>query len=53
MLSDPVIGEIATAKGKSPAQIVLAWHVQRKCIPLCKTTKEARLIENISAAYEV
>jgi len=27
--------------------------VQRKCIPLVKTTKEARLLENISSAYEV
>ena len=53
VLSDPVIKEISAAKGKSPAQIVLAWHIQRKCIPLVKTTKESRLLENISAAYEV
>ena len=53
VLDDAVIKEIATAKGKTPAQIILAWHVQRKCIPLVKTTKEARLLENISSAYEV
>ena len=32
---------------------MLAWHVQRKCIPLAKTTKEERLLENISGAYSV
>ena len=53
VLDDAVIKEIATAKGKTPAQIILAWHTQRKCIPLVKTTKEARLLENISSAYEV
>lgn len=47
-LSDPVIAELATAKGKSPAQVILRWHVQRGTIPLVKTTKEARLTENIS-----
>ena len=53
VLSDPLIKRIAKAKGKSPAQIVLAWHIQRKCIPLAKTSKEERLAENISAAYSV
>ena len=53
VLADPVIKEISEAQGKSPAQIVLAWHIQRKCIPLVKTTKESRLLENISASYEV
>ena len=53
VLNDPVVKEISEATGKSPAQIVLAWHIQRKCIPLVKTTKESRLLENISAAYEV
>lgn len=53
VLEDPVIKEIATAKGKSPAQITIAWHVQRGTIPLAKTAKEERLLENISAAYDV
>ena len=53
VLEDPVIKEIAAAKGKSPAQVVIAWHVQRKCIPLCKTKTEARLLENIEGSYDV
>ena len=53
VLADPVVKKIAKAKGKSPAQIILGWHVQRKCIPLAKTTKESRLLENISSTYSV
>lgn len=47
-LTDPVITEIATAKGKSAAQVILAWHVQRETIPLVKTTKAERLAENMA-----
>jgi len=47
-LKDPVVEEIGKAKDKSPAQVILRWHVQRGTIPLVKTTKEERLTENIS-----
>ena len=53
LLEDPVIKEIATAKGKSPAQVCIAWHVTRGTIPLAKTTKEERLLENIAASYDL
>jgi 2,5-diketo-D-gluconate reductase A len=29
VLDDPVINRIADARGKSPAQVVLRWHIQR------------------------
>ena len=48
VLNDPVVGAIATAKGKSPAQVVLAWHVKRGTIPLPKTSRVERLPENIN-----
>ena len=48
MLADPVITEIATAKGKTPAQVIIAWHVKRDTIPLVKTTNPARLGENMA-----
>ena len=48
VLTDPVIKDIAKSKRKTPAQIVLRWHLQRKTIPLVKTSKEERLSENIS-----
>ena len=45
-LQDPTIGEIAQAHGKSPAQVMLRWHLQegRQAIP--KSTKPARIAEN-------
>ena len=46
-LTDPKITEIATAKGKTAAQVILAWHAQRETIPLVKTTNFGRLAENI------
>lgn len=47
-LTDPVIKSIAKTKGKTPAQIVIRWHLQRGTIPLVKTSREERLSENIS-----
>lgn len=45
-LEDPVIDDIATAHGKSPAQVMLRWHLQqgRQVIP--KSTKPHRIAEN-------
>jgi diketogulonate reductase-like aldo/keto reductase len=46
-LEDPTIGQIAKEHGKSPAQVMLRWHLQegRQVIP--KSTKPARIAENI------
>ncbi|MES2169681.1 MAG: aldo/keto reductase [Actinomycetota bacterium] len=46
-LEDPTIGAIATTHDKSPAQVMLRWHLQegRQVIP--KSTKPARIAENI------
>ena len=46
-LRDPVIGEIATAHGKSPAQVMLRWHVQQGRSAIPKSTKPARIAENL------
>ena len=45
-LEDPTIGETATKHGKSPAQVMLRWHLEegRQVIP--KSTKPARIAEN-------
>ncbi|WP_240670551.1 aldo/keto reductase [Actinoplanes solisilvae] len=45
-LRDPVIGEIARAHGKSPAQVMLRWHVQQGRSAIPKSTKPARIAEN-------
>src|SRR4051794_36078011 len=45
-LQDPVIGEIAKAHGKSPAQVMLRWHLQQGRSVIPKSTKPARIAEN-------
>ncbi|UIJ36480.1 aldo/keto reductase [Allobranchiibius sp. GilTou73] len=45
-LQDPIIGDIARAHDRSPAQVMLRWHLQagRSVIP--KSTKPQRIAEN-------
>ncbi|WP_433308630.1 aldo/keto reductase [Micromonospora sp. CA-269861] len=43
----PVVVEIATAHGVSPAQTILAWHVARQVIPLPKAASPQRQAENL------
>ena len=47
LLSDATIGDVARAHGKTPAQVVLRWHVQLGLIAIPKTSKPKRLEENI------
>jgi 2,5-diketo-D-gluconate reductase A len=47
LLDDPVVTGIADAHGKTPAQVVLRWHVQLGCIVIPKSTHEQRIRENI------
>ena len=54
LLEDPVISRIAAQVGKSPAQVLLAWAVQRGTAVLTTPTTPARAKENfdISALPE-
>lgn len=47
-LGDPVIGRIAAAHGKSPAQVMLRWHVQQHRSAIPKSVKPARIAENFA-----
>lgn len=47
LLDNPVIGTIAKAHQKSPAQVVLRWLVQRGILPLVKTSNPERMKENL------
>ena len=42
-----MITEIAEKHGKTPAQVVLRWHVQQGMIPIPKTSNKQRLAESI------
>ncbi len=41
-----VIGEIAAKYGKTPAQIMLRWHIQRGIVVIPKSTHVERMTEN-------
>jgi 2,5-diketo-D-gluconate reductase A len=46
VLDDPVITDIAERHGRTPAQVVLRWHVERGNIVFPKSTTPARIREN-------
>jgi diketogulonate reductase-like aldo/keto reductase len=49
IVNDPVIGEIAKAKGKTIAQVALRWLVQQPNIAVApRTTTRERLVENLA-----
>ena len=47
MLGDPTIDSIARRVGKTPAQVVLRWHIERGDIVFPKSVTPARIKENI------
>jgi len=47
LLSDPEITPIAERTGKTPAQVVLRWHIERGDIVFPKSVTPARIRENI------
>jgi 2,5-diketo-D-gluconate reductase A len=46
VLDDPVVGRVAADVGRTPAQVVLRWHLQRGDIVFPKSTTPARIKEN-------
>jgi 2,5-diketo-D-gluconate reductase A len=48
VLGDPVVGAIAEAVGRTPAQVVLRWHVQRGHIVFPKSVTPSRMAENFA-----
>jgi diketogulonate reductase-like aldo/keto reductase len=47
VLSDPAITKIAARTGKSPAQVVLRWHLQLGNIVIPKSVTPARIRQNL------
>ena len=46
-LQDPIIGDIAKAHDKTPAQVMLRWHLQQRRSVIPKSTNPQRIAENI------
>jgi 2,5-diketo-D-gluconate reductase A len=47
VLGDPVVRSVAERAGKTPAQVVLRWHIQRGDIVFPKSVTPDRIRENI------
>jgi 2,5-diketo-D-gluconate reductase A len=46
VLDDPTVAAVAADVGRTPAQVVLRWHIQRGDIVFPKTVSPARMREN-------
>jgi 2,5-diketo-D-gluconate reductase A len=47
LLEDPHIVEVAKNKGRTPAQVVLRWHLQLGCVVIPKSVTPKRIRENL------
>ncbi len=47
LLGDPVVAEIAEAHGRTPAQVILRWHVEVGNIAIPKSVTPERIRQNI------
>lgn len=47
VLDDPVLMQIARRYGRSPAQIVLRWHIENGLVAIPKSATPSRIAENI------
>lgn len=46
-IQDETIGAIAKAHGRTPAQVIIRWHLQRGVVVLPKSVHRERIISNI------
>ena len=47
IMGEPLIGELAKAHGKSPAQVILRWHVQQGNIVIPGSKTPSHIAQNI------
>ena len=48
LTGQPVFAELGAKYHKSPAQIILRWHIQRNTIVIPKSTHYDRMVQNIN-----
>jgi 2,5-diketo-D-gluconate reductase A len=46
LLADPVIGRVAKKHSRTPAQVIIRWHLDRGLIVIPKSVKPSRIAEN-------
>ncbi len=49
LIGHPSVWEVADAHDATPAQAVLAWHIQQGLLPIPKSSNRERLAENFAA----
>lgn len=50
LTGNELLAQLAEKYARSPAQIVLRWHMERGIVPIVKTSKPGRVPENVAAA---
>lgn len=50
LLDDPALVPIAARHGKTPAQVVLRWHVQQGTVAIPRSSNPSRVAQNIDIA---
>ena len=48
LLAEPTIATIATRHERTPAQVVLRWHIELGLIPIPKSSNPERLAQNLA-----
>ncbi|MBO3758211.1 aldo/keto reductase [Ciceribacter sp. L1K22] len=46
LLNNPVIGKIATRLGRTPAQVIIRWHIEKGLVVIPKSVTPSRIREN-------
>lgn len=46
LLTHPVIGDLAKKLGKTPAQVIVRWHIQSGLVVIPKSVTPSRIVEN-------
>jgi 2,5-diketo-D-gluconate reductase A len=47
VLDNPIIGKLAKKHGKSPAQVIIRWHLQEGLVVIPKSVTPSRIRENL------
>lgn len=48
IVGDPLVGEIAQAHGRKPAQVILRWHLQQGVVSIPRSSTPAHIAENFA-----